>query len=300
MRTAVRTGAPSAGPAGTTAGLPAKLAPVLILAGTPIGNLGDASARLLATLEAATVLAAEDTRVAQRLLAGLHIVNRPRVVVVNEQTERGRAADLVRLATDGDLVLVTDAGMPTVSDPGYALVRACVDAGVVVSAVPGPSAVLTALAVSGLPTDRFVFDGFAPRRSGERDRYLATVAREPRTTVLFESPNRLAALLQAMAEALAPDRRVVVCRELTKLFEEVRRGSAAELAEWAAGGVRGEIVVLIEGAPATTASLADGLPAVQRLVAAGRGMREAVAEVAATTGLSKRALYEAAVAAKRS
>lgn len=273
---------------------------MLILAGTPIGNLGDASARLVATLEAATVLAAEDTRVAQRLLAGLRVANRPRLVVVNEQTERGRAGDLVRIAADGDLVLVTDAGMPTVSDPGHLLVRACIDAGVVVTAVPGPSAVLTALAVSGLPTDRFVFDGFAPRKAGERERYLATLAREPRTTVLFESPNRVAALLRALAAAIAPDRRVVVCRELTKLFEEVRRGSAAELAEWAGDGVRGEVVVLIEGAAPAVASLADGVPAVQRLVAAGRGMREAVAEVAGTTGLSKRDLYEAAVAAKRS
>ncbi|WP_375399214.1 16S rRNA (cytidine(1402)-2'-O)-methyltransferase [uncultured Amnibacterium sp.] len=271
---------------------------MLILAGTPIGNLGDASARLLATLEAATVLAAEDTRVAHRLLAGLHILNRPRLVIVNEQTERGRAAELVHLAADGDLVLVTDAGMPTVSDPGYALVRACVDAGVTVSSVPGPSAVLTALAVSGLPTDRFVFDGFAPRRAGDRMRYLAAVAREPRTTVLFESPNRLAALLQAMAEAFDPQRRVVVCRELTKLYEEVRRGSAAELAEWAAGGVRGEIVVLVEGAPASVASLEDGLAAVQRLLATGTGMKQAAAEVAEATGLAKHDLYEAALAAK--
>lgn len=272
---------------------------MLILAGTPIGNLGDASERLRATLQAATVLATEDTRVAQRLLAGLRIENRPRLVIVNEQTERGRAAELVRLATDGDLVLVTDAGMPTVSDPGYALVRACVDAGVTVSAVPGPSAVLTALAVSGLPTDRFVFEGFAPRRAGERARFLAEVARQPRTTVLFESPNRVAALLTALAEAVEPERRVVVCRELTKLYEEVRRGSAAQLAEWAADGVRGEIVVVVEGVPASVASLDEGLAAVQRLLHAGRGTKQAAAEVAAATGLSKRDLYDAAVAARR-
>ena len=272
---------------------------MLILAGTPIGNLGDASARLRATLESAPVLAAEDTRVAQRLLAGLGIANSPRLVIVNEQTERGRAAELVRLATDGDLVLVTDAGMPTVSDPGYALVRACAEAGVVVTAVPGPSAVPTALAVSGLPTDRFVFEGFAPRKAGERARFVAEIARQPRTTVLFESPNRVAVLLTAFAEVLEPARRVVVCRELTKLHEEVRRGAAAELAAWAADGVRGEVVVLVEGAPPPVASLEQAVAEVQRLLDAGHGMKQAAGEVAEATGLSRHDLYQAALAAKR-
>ncbi|MFD1722682.1 16S rRNA (cytidine(1402)-2'-O)-methyltransferase [Amnibacterium endophyticum] len=271
---------------------------MLVLAGTPIGNLGDASRRLVEALTGAALLAAEDTRVAHRLLAGLGVEARPRVVVVNEHTERGRVDELVAAAREQDVVLVTDAGMPTVSDPGYALVRAAIDAGVQVTAVPGPSAVLTALALSGLPTDRFVFEGFAPRKAGERARFLGALAAEPRTVVLFESPNRTAALLDAMIEAFGPDRRAVVARELTKLHEEVVRGTVAELAAWAADGVRGEVVVVLAGAEPAPASFDDALAAVRDRVAGGARLKEATAEVAAATGLSRKALYDAALAAR--
>ncbi|MDH2445519.1 16S rRNA (cytidine(1402)-2'-O)-methyltransferase [Amnibacterium sp. CER49] len=272
---------------------------MLVLAGTPIGNLGDASRRLIETLEGAAVLAAEDTRVAQRLLAALGIENRPRLVRVDEQTERARVDELVALAAEQDVVVTTDAGMPTVSDPGFALVRAAVEAGVAVTAVPGASAVLTALALSGLPTDRFAFDGFPPRKDGERRRWLGELATERRTVVLFESPNRVGALLEAMADVLGPQRRAVVARELTKLHEEVVRGTLSELAQWAAGGVRGEVVVVLAGAPAATADEGDALAEVLALVEAGGRLKDAAAEVAERTGLSKRGLYEAALAARR-
>lgn len=269
---------------------------MIILAATPIGNLGDASRRLVEVLEAATVVAAEDTRVAQRLLAGLGVANRPRLIALHDHNERERAADLVELARDQDIVLLSDAGMPTVSDPGFHLVEVAAAAGVGVTALPGPSAVLTALAVSGLPTDRFTFEGFLPRKPGERRSALQALADEPRTMVFFESPNRLAASLADIAEALGDDRRVVVCRELTKLYEEVRRGRAAELAAWAAEGVRGEIVVVVAGAPARAADPEAAVEQVLALVAAGTRLKDAAAEVAEVTGLGKRDLYQAALA----
>ena len=272
---------------------------MLVLAGTPIGNLGDASRRLIETLEGAAVLAVEDSRVAHRLLAGLGVEHRPRIVVVNEHTERGRVAELVAAAADADVVLVSDAGMPTVSDPGFAVVRAAIDAGVRVTAVPGPSAVLTALAVSGLPTDRFVFEGFPPRKPGERRRFLEALAAERRTVVLFESPNRTASLLAAMVEVFGPDRRAVVARELTKLFEEVVHGTVAELAAWAGDGVRGEVVVVLAGAEAGEADPGAALEQVLALTASGTSLKDAAAQVAARTGLSRRDLYEAALRERR-
>jgi 16S rRNA (cytidine1402-2'-O)-methyltransferase len=269
---------------------------MIILAATPIGNLGDASRRLVEVLEEATVVAAEDTRVAQRLLAGLGVANRPRLIALHDHNERDRAADLVELAREQDVVLLSDAGMPTVSDPGFHLVEAAAAAGVGVTALPGPSAVLTALAVSGLPTDRFTFEGFLPRKQGERRSALRALAAEPRTMVFFESPNRLAASLADVAEVLGDDRRVVVCRELTKLYEEVRRGTAVELAAWAAEGVRGEIVVVLAGAPARAADPEAAVEQVLALVAAGTRLKDAAAEVADATGLGKRDLYQAALA----
>ncbi|MET3568078.1 16S rRNA (cytidine1402-2'-O)-methyltransferase [Leifsonia sp. 563] len=272
---------------------------MIILAATPIGNLGDASRRLVEVLSAATVVAAEDTRVAQRLLAGLGVENRPRLIALHDHNERDRAAELVELARDQDVVLLSDAGMPTVSDPGFHLVEAAAAAGVGVTALPGPSAVLTALAVSGLPTDRFTFEGFLPRKQGERLSTLRAVAAEPRTMVFFESPNRLAASLGDIATALGADRRVVVCRELTKLYEEVRRGTAAELAAWAADGVRGEIVVVVAGAPARAADPEAAVQQVLALVASGTRLKDAAAEVAEATGLGKRDLYQAALERRR-
>ena len=269
---------------------------MIILAATPIGNLGDASRRLVEVLSTATVVAAEDTRVAQRLLAGLGVENRPRLIALHDHNERDRAAELVELARDRDVVLLSDAGMPTVSDPGFHLVEAAAAAGVGVTALPGPSAVLTALAVSGLPTDRFTFEGFLPRKQGERLSTLRAVAAEPRTMVFFESPNRLAASLGDIATALGADRRVVVCRELTKLYEEVRRGTASELAAWAAEGVRGEIVVVVAGAPPRVADPEAAVQEVLALVASGSRLKDAAAEVADATGLGKRDLYQAAIA----
>src|SRR3954453_13872203 len=274
----------------------ATLEAMIMLAATPIRNLGDASRRLVEVLGSATGVAAEDTRVAQRLLAGLGVENRPRLIALHDHNERERAGELVELAREQDVVLLSDAGMPTVSDPGFHLVEAAAAAGVAVTALPGPSAVLTALAVSGLPTDRFTFEGFLPRKHGERLSALRALAAEPRTMVFFESPNRLAASLGDIAAALGDERRVVVCRELTKLYEEVRRGTAAELAAWAADGVRGEIVVVVAGAPARAADPETALEQVLALVAAGNRLKDAAAEVAEATGLSKRDLYQAALA----
>ena len=197
------------------------------------------------------------------------------------------------------MLLVTDAGMPSVSDPGYRLVAAAVDAGIAVTAAPGPSAVLTALALSGLPVDRFCFEGFLPRKAGERARRLAELAGEPRTTVFFEAPHRLAASLAAMADGLGDDRPAAVCREMTKTYEEVRRGGLRELATWADAGVRGEITVVVAGAePAVAADPADLVAEVEALVAAGSRLKEASAEVAARYATSRKAVYDAVLAAR--
>lgn len=272
---------------------------MIILAGTPIGNLGDASPRLRDALETATVIAAEDTRTATHLLRALGIANRPRLIALHEHNETERAAEVVELAREADVLVITDAGMPAISDPGYVLVRAAIAADVGVTVIPGPSAVVTALALSGMPTDRFTFEGFLPRRGGERRRALTALAAEQRTMVFFESPHRLAASLLDLAAALGPDRRVAVARELTKLHEEVRRGTATELAEWAEGGVKGEIVIVVEPAAPTSVDPADGVARVQQLVADGTRLKDAAAEVAAATGLSQRDLYEGALAAKQ-
>ena len=272
---------------------------VIILAATPIGNLGDASRRLVAALEAATVVAAEDTRTAQRLLAALGIANRPRLVAVHDHNEKMRAGELVDLARDRDVLVLSDAGMPTISDPGFGLVAAAAAAGVTVTALPGPSAVLTALAVSGLATDRFAFEGFVARRPGERASALAGLAAEPRTMVFFEAPTRVAATLAAMAQAFGGGRRAAVCRELTKLHEEIVRGTLDELAAWAEGGVRGEIVVVVEGAAARVVSPDDAVAQVLALVAGGMRLKDAASEVSAHTGHSSRELYQAALAARR-
>lgn len=268
---------------------------MIILAATPIGNLKDASARLVEALGAATVVAAEDTRVTQRLLAGLGVTNRPRLIALHDHNERERASELVELARNADLLVLSDAGMPTVSDPGFHLVEAAIAAGVAVSAIPGPSAVLMALAVSGLPTDRFSFEGFLPRKQGERLATLKALSDERRTMVFFESPNRLEAALADLVTAFGSDRRAAVCRELTKLYEEVVRGSAAELAAWAMQGVRGEIVLVVAGADQKVPDLETGLSRVLELVASGTRLKDAAAEVSAETGLGKRDLYQAAL-----
>ena len=271
---------------------------MIILGATPIGNLGDASRRLVEALGSAEVIAAEDTRTTIQLLRALGIENRPRLVALHEHNEREVAERLVGEAREADLLVLTDAGMPTVSDPGYALVATAARLDVPVTVLPGPSAPLAALAVSGLPTDRFCFEGFLPRKDGERRSALAALAEERRTMIFFESPHRLADSLAAAAEVLGAERRAVVARELTKLHEEVRRGTLAELSVWAEGGVKGEICLVVAGAEEKVVDLAEGLARVQRLVAEGHRLKDAARTVAETTGLSSRDLYEAALAAK--
>ncbi|WBU37978.1 16S rRNA (cytidine(1402)-2'-O)-methyltransferase [Homoserinibacter sp. YIM 151385] len=266
---------------------------MIILAATPIGNLGDASRRLVEALEGAEAVAAEDTRIAVKLMRGLGIENRPRLIALHEHNERERSAELVELAREADLLVLTDAGMPAVSDPGYELVRAAVAAEVTVTALPGPSAVVTALALSGLPTDRFCFEGFLPRRG--RAAVLGALAAETRTLVFFESPHRIGDSLRALAEAFGPERRAAVCRELTKLHEEVARGTLAELAARFAEGARGEIALVVEGAPARAADEGAAVEEVLALAASGERLKDAAARVAAATGLSKRDLYESAL-----
>ena len=275
---------------------------VLVLAGTPIGDVSDAPPRLLTELAGADVIAAEDTRRLRRLTQALGVAPTGRVVSYFEGNEVARTPELVESLLGGARVLlVTDAGMPSVSDPGYRLVDAAVAAGVRVTAVPGPSAVLTALALSGLPVDRFTFEGFLPRKAGDRSRQLAQVAAEPRTMVFFEAPHRIAETLAAMADAFGADRPGAVCRELTKTYEEVRRGPLAELAAWAADGVRGEITVVVAGAPPAAPQEVGPAELARRVAVreeAGERRKEAIAAVAAALGLPKREVFDAVVAAK--
>ncbi|WP_285703893.1 16S rRNA (cytidine(1402)-2'-O)-methyltransferase [Microtetraspora sp. NBRC 16547] len=267
---------------------------MLILAGAPIGQVGDASPRLREALETAGVIAAEDTRRLRRLASDLGVTVTGRVVSYYDANEAARSKELLEELLQGETVLViTDAGMPGVSDPGYRLTRLAVDAGVRVTALPGPSAVTTALAISGLPSDRFCFEGFPPRKPGERSRRLAGLAREERTMVFFEAPHRLHSCLSAMAEAFGADRQAAVCRELTKTYEEVRRGTLAELTEWAAGEVRGEITLVVAGhAPeAVEPDLDDLADEVARREATGVPRKQAIVDVAKSAGISKRDLY---------
>ena len=275
----------------------------LVLGGAPLGQPGDVGPRLREVLATADVLAVEDTRRLHRLAADLGVTFTGRLVSFYESVEQARLPGLVAAMRDGATVLLlTDAGMPSVSDPGYTLVRAAVDAGIHVTSVPGPSAVVTALAVSGLPVDRFCFEGFLPRKGGERRAALAALAAEPRTMVFYESPHRLADALADAAAALGGDRPAAVCRELTKTHEEVRRGSLAELAAWAAEGVRGEITLVVGGAVAGPSSLsaAELAAEVSAEEAAGADRKEAIRTVVARTGLPRRVVYDAVVAAKGS
>ena len=271
----------------------------LVLAATPIGDPRDAAPRLAEELATADVVAAEDTRRLRRLLTDLGVTPSGSVVSYHEHNEAARTPELVeRLTAGARVVVVTDAGMPSVSDPGYRLVAAAVEADVRVTCVPGPSAVLMALAVSGLPVDRFCFDGFLPRKPGERARVLADVADERRTIVFFEAPHRLADTLAAMRDAFGADRRAAVCRELTKTYEEVRRGTLTDLAEWAEAGVKGEITVVVAGAERTVPSIEDAVAGIRQRVEAGERLKDVAADVSALTGLSKKALYDASLAAR--
>jgi 16S rRNA (cytidine1402-2'-O)-methyltransferase len=270
---------------------------VLVLAATPIGRVSDAPPRLAEELATADVVAAEDTRRLRRLTSDLGVEVTGRIVSYFEGNESARTPALVEALLAGDRVLVvTDAGMPSVSDPGYRLVAAAVEQDIAITAVPGPSAVLTALAVSGLPVDRFCFEGFLPRKTGERARRLSALEREQRTMVFFEAPHRTAAALTAMASAFGDDRRAAVCRELTKTHEEVRRAGLAALAQWAEAGVRGEVTIVVEGAgdhvdvPTDPGSLAALVAEEER---AGAGRKDAILDVARRAGLPKRVVYDA-------
>ena len=273
---------------------------VLVLAATPIGDPRDAAPRLAEEITTADVVAAEDTRRLRRLCADLGITPSGSVLSYHEHNEAARTPELVeRLRAGARVVVVTDAGMPSVSDPGYRLVDAAVAAGIRVTCVPGPSAVLMALAVSGLPVDRFCFEGFLPRKPGEKARGLAALADERRTMVFFEAPHRIDVTLLAMAEAFGADRRAAVCRELTKTYEEVRRGGLAELAAWAADGLRGEITVVVAGATPAVTTVEEALPGIQERVLAGERLKDVCADVAAATGLSKKILYDASLEMRR-
>ncbi|MBO3129910.1 16S rRNA (cytidine(1402)-2'-O)-methyltransferase [Dermatophilus congolensis] len=271
----------------------------LFLAATPIGNDGDASLRLRELLQSAPVIAAEDTRRLTRLCERLGIRYAGEAVSFHEHNEASKAPELVeRLKAGVDVLLVTDAGMPSVSDPGYRLVVEAVQAQVTVTCLPGPSAALTALAVSGLPVDRFCFEGFLPRKAGPRAAALEQVTQERRTLIYFEAPHRTAATLAAMLQAFGADRSAAVCRELTKTYEEVVRGTLAELVEWAKGEIRGEIVIVVAGACEVEQAV-DFESAVEEVaarVAAGEKLTTVTATVAKATGHSRKELYNAFVA----
>ncbi|MBT0566646.1 16S rRNA (cytidine(1402)-2'-O)-methyltransferase [Williamsia sp. CHRR-6] len=264
-----------------------------------MGQADDASPRLRAALGTADVIAAEDTRRARALAAALDVTITGRVLSYYDQVEAQRTPALVADIVDGATVLlVTDAGMPSVSDPGYRLVVACAQAGLPITCLPGPSAVTTALALSALPVERFCFDGFAPRKPGARRTWLTDLLTQPRTVVFFESPHRLADCLADAVAVLGPGRRAAVCRELTKTYEEVRRGTLAELAQWSAAGVRGEITVVIEGASPVEEDTDTLVERVSALVADGMRLKDACAQVATGSATSRRDLYEAALRAR--
>ncbi len=269
----------------------------LVLVGTPIGNLGDLSPRAVEALASADLVCCEDTRRTGRLLehAGLQGVRLRRV---DEHTEAAAVTHVLELLTGGALVaVVTDAGMPALTDPGGRLVAASAEAGHNVTVVPGPSAGLAALAISGLPAGRFCFEGFLPRKGKARAERLEQIAREGRTTVVYESPHRLRSSLEDLSEACGPSRRGVVARELTKMHEEVARGSLADLCQWAAGPVKGEVVIVIEGAGEDMAAATDDelRVAVESLVAGGASRKDAVEVTAAAHGVSRRQLYNLVV-----
>jgi len=270
----------------------------LIIAGTPIGNVDDASPRLRAALGSADVVAAEDTRRLRRLAAALDITVAGRLVSYYDAVERERTESLLDdLRAGRTVLLVTDAGTPLVSDPGHRLVAAAAAEALAISVLPGPSAALAALAVAGLPADRWCFEGFLARRAGDRRRRLAELATEPRTLVFFEAPHRAAPMLRDLADALGAERPAVACRELTKTYEEVRRATLADLADWAAAGIKGELTIVVGGAPPRGGVVpASEVLATQvaELVEGGLSKRDAVDAVAAEHGISRRQVYASA------
>lgn len=275
----------------------------LILAATPIGNVGDASARLVDALRSASVIAAEDTRRLHKLLQLLDITVDAQIVSYFEQNEAERQTWLLEQLQSGrDVLVVTDAGMPSVSDPGYRIVAAAIEAGIPIRVIPGPSAVTTAITISGLPVDRFTFEGFLPRKQGERIRRLEDLATDQRTMVFFEAPHRTRETLEDMLQVFGADRRVAVCRELTKTYEEVVRGTLADAVAWADREILGEVTIVVAGRSADeTAHLTPDtyVREVEARIAAGTDRKEAVSEVAKALGVPRREVYDAVIAAKR-
>jgi len=268
---------------------------VLILAATPIGNLSDSSARLIEHLGTSKFIAAEDTRTLLKLARGLGIKLDAKLFSLHEHNEAERVTQLLEIAATEDVLVVSDAGMPTVSDPGFVLVRAAIEAGIEVTVIPGPSAVLAALAVSGLPTDRFSFEGFLPRKSGERRKLFQSLLLETRTMVFFESPHRIDDALKDALYVFGESRQATVSRELTKKFEQTIRGTIPELLEWSANPTKGELVLVIAGnseASVTTATLEELLLEVEEGRSAGLSLKQSVAKVAEKHSLSKSDLYQ--------
>ena len=272
---------------------------MLILAATPIGNLSDASPRLVEHLIASKFIAAEDTRSLLKLANALGIKLNARLFSLHEHNESERIEQILEIAGEDDVLVVSDAGMPTVSDPGFLLVRAAVKANVAVTIIPGPSAVLSALAVSGLPTDRFTFEGFLPRKTGDRKKAFELLAREPRTMVFFESPHRILESLEDAASVLGSDRQASVSRELTKKFEHTQRGTLPELVEWAKGEPKGEMVLVIAGAEVVEVKSEDLVQQVLALIEDGIGLKQAVAEIAGAAGAGKSELYQSVLEARK-
>ena len=265
---------------------------MLILAATPIGNLADASPRLIEAMVDSKFIAAEDTRSLLKLANSLGVKLNARLFSLHEHNEGDRLGQLLEIAQDHDVLVVSDAGMPTVSDPGFLLVRAAVAAKIDVTVIPGPSAVLSALAVSGLPTDRFTFEGFLPRKQGDRRKIFSALAREPRTMVFFESPHRILESLEDAVLELGANRAAAVSRELTKKFEHTERGTLGELVTWAKGEPKGEMVLVIAGAQVAEIKVANLVEQVLALLADGAKLKEAVAEIAEAAGASKSDLYQ--------
>lgn len=272
---------------------------MLILAATPIGNLSDASPRLVEHLVSSKFIAAEDTRSLLKLANALGIKLNARLFSLHEHNESDRVEQILEIAGDDDVLVVSDAGMPTVSDPGFLLVRAAVQANVPVTIIPGPSAVLSALAVSGLPTDRFTFEGFLPRKSGDRRKAFEALAREPRTMVFFESPHRILESLTDAAAVLGVERQASVSRELTKKFEHTQRGTLHELVDWAKSEPKGEMVLVIAGAEVVQAKSEDLIQQVLALIEDGVGLKQAVAEIAGAAGAGKSELYQSVLEARK-
>ena len=274
----------------------------LQLAGVPLGNPSDASARLLSAIKSASIIAAEDSRRFQRLCQDLGVSSEARVLSFFEGNEEERTEQLLKELKNGaDVLVVTDAGMPTVSDPGFKLVRAAVEANIPVEVLPGPSAVTTALALSGLPTDRFCFEGFVPRTQGARNKFFENLKFESRTIVFFEAPHRLLETLDVAAEILGEDRKAALCREMTKTYEETVRGNLAEIKSWASSKeILGEITIVISGAAegAKEVSQQEIIDAVRKLEDVGMDRKEAIAAVSQELDLPKRDVFDAMVAAK--